>query len=174
MFATDLCKTHTWWSKPKSSSTSYKITTRGTALVPQWMIKDSLKCDEIFVNRVPTLQNICAATIVAHDLDERTDETFRHIWSKMGNTTIDVIRKAYCNNDSRMHECGFHCQYTRFFAKANDVWDWRETHTIKTAFPYAPYDIVFKKDSKDFSHEQLRSGLRPRKPVKRKLSFDSD
>lgn len=177
----NLCLKHTinsgcgWKSKVRNAEQSYTITSRGTKLVPQWMMKNSLKCDEVFVNRVPTLQNMAAACIVANDLDVTKDVLFNHIWNKIGNTTIDVIRKGYCRSGSRWHDCSIECFYTRFFAKAKDVDDWRETHKIVHAFPYAPYDVIFKKDAKDFSHEQLRGGLRPRKPVKRRLSFsDSD
>lgn len=161
---------------PLRKKVNYEITSRpGKKLIPQWSMKNDLKCDEVIVNRVPTLQNIAAAAIVANDIDNTDHFGFNRLWNDigMGDTTIEVVICRLCDNTCSSHVCVNDCPLTTRYMKANHAYDWRETHGISAAFPYAPYDVVFRKDAKDISIDPTHNQRRRNCSAKRKLSFSS-
>lgn len=180
-----------WLSK---RSVRHTLTNRPnqTRILPEWMERDNIKklnekrdllCHEAIVKCVPTLQNMACASIVANGLFKNFDNVENHVWTCLGNTKIEFIYENPCRNTDRWHvckTCADELDLDRFniacgvgfanqFNNSGSVYSYKEK--VYAAYPMAAYDVVLKAHSKDFSHEQLRSGLRPKKSVKRKLSF---
>lgn len=157
-----------WLSKPKNKSSSYSLTARPNQkrILPLWMEK--LECNEVFVNRVPTLKNIACASIIANETFKTFDEFDTHAFNLFGDELIQVINTD-CNNHNHQY-CHLHiCIPGYLYIEANKVLN--VCKTIYHAFPYAVYDIIDRKDCKRFNFEQLEVDRKRKQSIKRKLSF---
>mgnify|MGYP006358046359 CR=1 FL=1 len=102
--------------------------------LPQWMVK--LECDERFVFKVPSLQQVAAASIVGNQTFLKFDE-------------IEKYAFKHCAKEIKSADYIYH----------NNCWYQKN---IETAFPFQSYDVVHKSLVKTFPNERKLASCKRR------------
>lgn len=168
--------------KSKVQSMRHTARPNDEKIKPVWL--ESLRCQESFVHRVPTLGSIACASILENNKFKNFDKVEKFIWNKMANEKVDVVATYECLCDSEF-QClhrknGLeYCNIQNGVRIANELTQDKYLGFVEFAIPYAPYDITWKNLAKDFSHEQAFQTYRSRREpsyiqrnnAKRRLSF---
>lgn len=131
-----------WRSKYLNKKTAHK-----KYRVPRWTV--NLDSDEVFVNKVPSLSQIAAASIVGNQLFFKFDNIEQYIFDKCAtDVIIEVVFDEVYDRITPSY-------YIKTISAHNiDALSLFERKTIAAALPYIDYNIIKKKDLVYLPHEQ--------------------
>lgn len=121
--------------------------------LPQWMVK--LECDERFVFKVPSLQQVAAASIVGNQTFLKFDEIEKYAFKHCAKDKL--VHIVYKEGDERE-------SYVKEIKSADYIYHnncWYQKN-IETAFPFQSYDVVHKSLVKTFPNERKLASCKRR------------
>lgn len=121
--------------------------------IPRWMAQTSLKCNEVIVNRVPTLAAIVAAEIIASGT--KIPKYPNWLLVNVANQKLNCIVADTWYSKSRGSFIEEHFEIRPVYKALYDP-------KVVYAYPYQDYDVIQKEKVKTFPNEQKRLSCKRR------------